>query len=190
MLRSPLLHPGILSAAAAAGHGSLVLIADANYPASTAVGPHAQVVHLNLTPGIVDAVTVLAVLSAALPIEAAHVMSPEVDGPHAGWPDPEIWSRFAAALAASGFSGPLQRSPRFDFYAAAATPAVALVVVTAETALYGNVLLRIGVVELPGTVPTPSGHQAPAARGGIDGSDRRGDPADQGDDPRRSAEAG
>jgi len=124
-----------------------VLIADGNYPASTTVGPHAQVVHLNLTPGTVDAVTVLAVLAAALPVEAAYVMSPDPDGPHASWPDPDIWARFAETLAAAGWVTPIAGIPRHDFYAEAATPAVALVVVTAETALYGNLLLRIGVVE-------------------------------------------
>ncbi|WP_318783043.1 RbsD/FucU domain-containing protein [Cellulosimicrobium sp. SH8] len=35
MLRYPLLHPGLIGALAGAGHGSRVLLADANYPHST-----------------------------------------------------------------------------------------------------------------------------------------------------------
>ena len=65
MLTGRLLHPGILAALAGAGHGSLVLVADANYPATTTRGPNAAVVHLNLTPGVVDAVTVVAALVGA-----------------------------------------------------------------------------------------------------------------------------
>ena len=79
MLRSGLLHPQILAALAGAGHGSLVLIADANYPASTTRGPNAEVVHLNLVPGTVDALTVLTAVAAAIPVEEAVVMSPRGD---------------------------------------------------------------------------------------------------------------
>src|SRR6266568_1228645 len=46
MLRFPLIHPPLLAALGAAGHGARVLIADANYSHSTNVGPRAQVIHL------------------------------------------------------------------------------------------------------------------------------------------------
>jgi hypothetical protein len=51
VLLTELLHPEMLSALAAADHGGRVLIADGPYPGSTAVGPHARTVHLNLVPG-------------------------------------------------------------------------------------------------------------------------------------------
>ena len=41
MLRSPLIHPQLLAALGAAGHGARVLIADANYSHSTNVYPGA-----------------------------------------------------------------------------------------------------------------------------------------------------
>ena len=42
MVLTPLTHPEILRAPGRAGHGSLVLIADAKFPASTARGPNAE----------------------------------------------------------------------------------------------------------------------------------------------------
>jgi L-fucose mutarotase len=146
MLTGRLLHPGILAALAGAGHGSLVLVTDANYPATTTRGPNAAVVHLNLTPGVVDAVTVVAALVAQVPIEEAFVMAPATSGPYASAEDPPIWSRFSEALAGAGSSVPLQRLERAAFYAAAAHPDVALTVVTGETEVYANLLFRIGVV--------------------------------------------
>jgi L-fucose mutarotase len=147
MLRSGLLHPQILAALAGAGHGSLVLIADANYPASTTRGPNAEVVHLNLVPGTVDALTVLTAVAAAIPVEEAVVMSPLSEGPYHLPGDPPIWSQFVEVLAAAGSPVPLVRYERAQFYAAAGTSEVALVVVSAETQIYANILLRIGVVQ-------------------------------------------
>ena len=146
MLTGRLLHPGILAALAGAGHGSLVLITDANYPATTTRGPNAAVVHLNLTPGVVDAVTVVAALAAQVPVEEAFVMAPATSGSNALDADPPIWSRFAAALTDAGAPVPLQRLERTAFYAAAGTPDVALTVVTGETEIYANLLFRVGVV--------------------------------------------
>jgi L-fucose mutarotase len=146
MLTGRLLHPGILAALAGAGHGSLVLVTDANYPATTTRGPNAAVVHLNLTPGVVDAVTVVAALAAQVPIEEALVMAPATSGPYALSEDPPIWARFTAALTEAGHDVPLRSLDRAAFYAAAATPDVALTVVTAETEIYANLLFRIGVV--------------------------------------------
>jgi L-fucose mutarotase len=52
LIQGKLTHPQILAALARAGHGSKVLISDGNYPHSTAKGPNAEVVYLNLSPGI------------------------------------------------------------------------------------------------------------------------------------------
>ena len=59
MLKTELIHPEILAALGAAGHGSTVLIADGNYPASTSMGPRAKRVSLNLSPGVVNCADVL-----------------------------------------------------------------------------------------------------------------------------------
>jgi L-fucose mutarotase len=139
VLLHQLIHPEILSALAAAGHGATVLIADGNYPASTFVGPHARVVSLNLCPGIVGCLEVLKALLNAIPIEAAHVMQPS------GQTRPEIWDDFRRELTLAKFTGDLKPIDRFDFYRAASTDQHALTIQTAEQRIYANLLLTIGV---------------------------------------------
>src|SRR5205807_1429553 len=65
VLKHQLIHPKINEVLARAGHHAKILIADGHYPASTKRGPNAELVCLNLSPGIVTASQVLrAVLSA------------------------------------------------------------------------------------------------------------------------------
>ena len=52
MLKHQLLHPKINEVLARAGHHSLILIADGNYPVSAKRGPNAELVSLNLAPGV------------------------------------------------------------------------------------------------------------------------------------------
>jgi L-fucose mutarotase len=74
MLRSKLIHPTILKALAASGHGGKVLIADGNYPFITRASAAAERVYLNLMPGVVTVTDVLEAVLTAIPVEAAHVM--------------------------------------------------------------------------------------------------------------------
>jgi L-fucose mutarotase len=136
MLLTELLHPGILEALAGAGHGARVLLADGHYPASTATGPHARTVHLNLAPGLLDVTTVLDVLLRALPVESAHVMVPPE-----GEPEPPAIAAYRSRLAPA----PVETLGRFAFYDAARSRDLALVVVTADVRTYANLLLMIGV---------------------------------------------
>ena len=146
MLKTPLIQPDILRALGRAGHGSQILIADGNYPAGTTLGPCAELVSLNLAPGIVTATQVLDAVVSAVPIEAATVMQTLKEGPYALAEPPPIWAEFSAILAEIGFTGGLQEIERFAFYQAARGPAVALTIATAEQRIYGNILLTIGVV--------------------------------------------
>ncbi len=135
MLHGPLIHPPLLAALAAAGHGSRVLIADGNYPHSTGVNPSAERVFLNLRPGLATVDDVLDVLVRAVPLESATVMIP-----------PEGQT----VPAHEGFReilGDLEWNEvgRFDFYDLCKTPDVAVVVATGEQRVYANVLLTIGV---------------------------------------------
>ena len=60
MLRHKLIHPKINEILGLAGHHARILIADGNYPASSAIGPHAELlVSLNLMPGVVTCTQVL-----------------------------------------------------------------------------------------------------------------------------------
>ena len=146
MLDLPLIHPDILRVLGRAGHGSQVLIADGNYPFRTTLGANAELVSLNLAPGIVSATDVLAALAPAVPVEAAAVMATAKEGPYAMTEDPPIWAEFRALLAAHGFARPLEQLERFAFYEAGRGADVALTVATGEQRIYANLLLTIGVI--------------------------------------------
>src|SRR4029453_14154579 len=82
MLRTRLIHPEILAALAAAGHGSRVLISDGNFPPPPAPPPRPRLVFLNLSPGRVTVTEVLEAVAPTVPLEAAAVMRPhDADAP-------------------------------------------------------------------------------------------------------------
>lgn len=135
MLNGLLIHPEILAALGTAGHGSQILIADGNYPFSTASYAQARRVFLNLMPGLVSATDVLRALQSACPFEAAQVMQP-ADGT-----EPAIFAEFRELLPQLALA-PLGRHA---FYSAARGPDLALIIATGERRVYANVLLTIGV---------------------------------------------
>ena len=136
MLKQRLLHPEILDALAAAGHGAKVLITDGNYPASTCIGENAALVYLNLAPGKLTVTEVLDILLTAIPVEDAAVMEPE-EGL-----EPKIFQEFRSLMP----DVPLTKFGRFEFYEEASGPDTCLQIVTGEQRIYANLLLTIGVV--------------------------------------------
>ena len=88
MLRHSLIHPQINAILGRAGHHAKVLIADGNYPASSKKGPNAEVVCLNLMPGVVTCAQVLEAVLSAVPIDAVNTMGYETEGPYALTEDP------------------------------------------------------------------------------------------------------
>ena len=146
MLKTALLHPTILEALGRAGHGSKVLIADGNYPASTTLGARATLVNLNLTPGVVTCTQVLEALCGAIPLEAAATMDYARSGPYALDADPPIWAEFRQILSRADGPGELEPLERQAFYDAAAGPDVCLTIASADQRIYANLLLTIGVV--------------------------------------------
>jgi len=136
MLTYQLLHPEILAALGAAGHGAQVLIADGNYPLATRSHPAARRVFLNLAPDLLTVTDVLRVVAGAIPVEAAHVMVPD------SGPEPPIFREFRELLP--GLE--LQPLGRFAFYDAARGPDLALAIATGERRVYANILLTIGVI--------------------------------------------
>ena len=147
MLKTALTHPQILAALARAGHGSKVLISDGNFPHSTAKGPNAEVVYLNLAPGKPTATEVLEVLLSAIPIEAAEVMDTLKSGPYAMKDEPGIWEEFRQSLKHAGYNPELNKIERQAFYDTARSPNVCLTIATGEQRIYANLLLTIGVVK-------------------------------------------
>lgn len=141
MLRFPLIHPPLLAALGAAGHGGRVLIADANYSHATNVSPAAALVHLNLRPGLVTVDQVLEPVLAAIPVEAVTVMRPD-DGS-----TPAVFARYRQLL---GPDLPLQSLGRLQFYAACRQSGLAVCVATGDDRLYANILLTIGYIRPAG----------------------------------------
>src|SRR5947207_6318254 len=116
MLKYQLLHPKISAALARAGHSAKVLIADGNYPASSTLGPHAELVSLNLSPGVVTCTQVLEALVTAIPIEAAFTMMYEKTGPYALKSDPPVWAGYRAVFRKAKLALRLQPIEKWEFY--------------------------------------------------------------------------
>jgi L-fucose mutarotase len=145
MLKHTLIHPKINEILGRAGHHSQVLIADGNYPAHNTLGPNAELVSLNLMPGLVSCTDVLKALVTAIPIEVAHTMGIPSDDPHALKGDPPIWGDYRRILSDAGLKAELHPIPKWDFYDAVASRHHVLTIQTAEQALWANLLLTIGV---------------------------------------------
>ena len=146
MLKGTLIHPEILAALGAAGHGSKVLIADGNYPHATRLGPNAQLVFANFAPGVIDATTALQLIASAVPIEKAQVMQPAKTGPYAMKDDPPIWEDFRRVFRRADIDVELEPIDQEDFYAAGSDEMTCLTIATGEQQIYANILLTIGVV--------------------------------------------
>src|SRR6476659_8481000 len=98
MLKHQLIHPQINAILGRAGHHAKILIADGNYPASTKKGPNAELVCLNLAPGIVTCGQVLEVLLSAIPVDGVHTMMYTKDDPYTLDKDPPAWDEYRAIL--------------------------------------------------------------------------------------------
>ncbi len=144
MLRglNPLLSPDLLHALAAMGHGDEIVIADANFPGSST---GEEVIRL-------DGISATAALEAVLQVMPldSFVSDPALVMQVVGKPDEvppvvaefqEIIDRVADAPARIG------GLERFAFYERARKGYVVLQ--TGETRLYGNIILKKGVIAPP-----------------------------------------
>jgi len=144
MLKTRLIHPEILEVLARAGHHAKVLIADGNYPASTARGPNGRLVSLNLAPGIVTVSQVLETLLASVPVDAINTMGIPADDPYALKGDPVVWTDYRRIVAESGLVLELTPIDKWQFYEAVASRDHVLTIQTADQHLWANILLTIG----------------------------------------------
>ena len=137
----PLLGPGLLSALRGMGHGDEIVIADANFPASSSAGTPARVLRAEGS----DAVRMVAAIVSVLPLDdfvpAAAFRMSVVDRQDEV---PPITQDFAKVLAAAGYAGPIEPIERHTFYARAKSAFA--IVATGETRLYGNLILKKGVI--------------------------------------------
>ncbi len=149
MLNTPLLHPDILRILAQAGHHSKVLLADGNYPALNKRGSRAEIVSLQLMPGVPTVAQVFEAVLATVQIDEVFTMGVDrTDAYAAATPgDPAVWAEYRRLLIASHGSGTaivLQPLVKWDFYKAVESADHILTIQTGDQALWGNVLLTVG----------------------------------------------
>lgn len=145
MLKHKLIHPQINEIIGRAGHHSKILIADGNYPSSSKKGPNAEIVCLNLMPGVLNCAQVLEAILSAVPIDEINTMMYTQDDPYALDADPPVWDDYRKVIADGGLDLELKPIDKWDFYDAVATPDHVLTVQTADRQRYANILLSIGV---------------------------------------------
>ncbi len=145
MLLQKLIHPQISAILAAAGHHSTVLIADGNYPAANKRGPRAELVSLNLMPGVPTCNQVLEAVLSAVAIEKAETMQPETSGPYAIDGDPPVWADYRATMQTAGVAIELTAIEKWAFYGAVETSDHVLTIQTGDQHRYANLLLTLGV---------------------------------------------
>ena len=144
MLKHQLIHPQINAILGQAGHHATILIADGNYPASTKKGPNAEVISMNLSPGVVSCSQVLQAILSAIPIDAVNTMGIPADDPYAKVGEPPVWEEYKQILKDAGTSLELEPIQKWDFYKAVESIDHVLTVQTADQALWANVLLSVG----------------------------------------------
>ena len=144
MLKYQLIHPRINEILARAGHHAKILIADGNYPASTKKGANAELVCLNLSPGVVTVAQVLRAVLSAVVVDAVNTMGIPPDDPYAQKGEPPVWGEYRKIVAEAGLKLQLEPIQKWDFYKQVESADHVLTVQTADQALWANVLLTVG----------------------------------------------
>ena len=144
MLKHQLVHPQINAVLGRAGHHSKILIADGNYPASTKRGPNAELICLNLMPGVVTVAQVLEAILSAVAVDAVNTMGIPADDPYAQRGEPPVWSEYRQVIKAAKLKLKLEPILKWDFYEAVAAADHVLTIQTGDQALWANVLLTMG----------------------------------------------
>lgn len=135
-LISPLISPSLLKVLAEMGHGDEIVFADAHFPGH-ALGP--QVLRadgLKIGPLLQGVIPLFELDSYAPPL----VMMAPVEGDEL---DPAVEGRYLQALFGAGKRLSVARLDRQAFYERARRAFA--IVMTGETAKYGNILLKKGV---------------------------------------------
>jgi len=145
MLRHHLIHPQINAILGRAGHHAKILIADGHYPASSKKGPNAEIVCLNLSPGVVSCTQVFEAMLSAVPVDIIQTMMYTKDDAYALDADPPVWGEYRAVIKGAGLKLDLQPIEKWDFYKAVEGPDHVLTVQTGDMQRYANLLLSIGV---------------------------------------------
>ena len=131
---SPLVSPDLLKILAEMGHGDEIVVSDAHFPAHSL---NSRVLRADGIPAdrlLAGIIPLFELDTYAIPV----AMMAAVPGDTI---DPAVEARYRKAL---GYEGEIERVERFAFYERAKR--AACVVVSGETAKYGNIILKKGVV--------------------------------------------
>jgi L-fucose mutarotase len=135
---SPLLSPELLAVLCRMGHGDEMVLADAHFPGETCGRRVVRADGLKI-PALLDAILPLFELDGY--VDAPLVMMAAVAGDTL---DPAVEKAYRAAVDKHAPDTPaIQRINRFEFYDRAKQAFA--VVMTGETAKYGNLILKKGV---------------------------------------------
>ncbi len=145
MLKTTLLHPDILRIVSQCGHHAKILIADGNYPASSKIGRRAELVSLQLSPGIPTVAQALRAILTTVPVDRINTMGIEPTDQYAFGGDPPVWDEFRSVLKDCDNPNDLEPIVKWDFYEAVTSDDHVLTIQTADQALWANVLLSVGV---------------------------------------------
>ncbi len=138
MLRgiSPVISPSLLKVLAEMGHGDEIIISDAHFPAHSFNDRVLRADGIGADSLLAGIIPLFELDAYATPV----IMMEAVPGDTL---DPAVEARYRAAL---GYDGVIERVERYAFYERARTAYA--VVVSGETAKYGNIILKKGVTPL------------------------------------------
>ena len=131
---SPVLSPELLKVLAEMGHGDEIVFADAHFPAHSVNGRVIRADGISCAELLKGLSPLFELDSYAPPV----IMMAPVPGDTL---DPEVEKRYRAVL---GFDGKIEQVERFAFYERAKKAYA--VVLTGETAKYGNIIIKKGVI--------------------------------------------
>ncbi|MGM0376091.1 MAG: L-fucose mutarotase [Bacteroidota bacterium] len=136
---SPLLSPQLLETLARMGHGDTIVLADAHFPGDT-YNPKVIRADGIQIPDLLNALLPLIEIDTFVP-DPVKMMAP-VEGDTS---DPAIEEQYLACFREHCSSIPLiSKLPRYEFYNE--TKNAFAVLMTGETAKYGNIILTKGVI--------------------------------------------
>lgn len=133
---SPVLSPEAVKLMMEMGHGDTLLLADANYPATTNNERVIRADGLTLTQ-LLEAILELLPLDMA--VEAPVTLMATGTGE-----EPSVWAEFRTLLADAGETREMAQLDRFAFYEAGRKAAG--VIQSGDTTLFGNIMLQKGTL--------------------------------------------
>ncbi len=135
---SPLISPQLLEVLARMGHGDEIILADAHFPGES-FNPRVLRADGLGVPELLAAILPLFELDAYVPQPLVMMAATEGDTL-----DPAVEKSYLESIRITNPKiSPIKRIPRFDFYERARSAFA--VVMTGETAKYGNIILKKGV---------------------------------------------